>query len=79
VRERRRVLGLPAEALDELVVVRVAVVQDLDRDPAAELLVLREVDVRHPARAELADDLIAPSKSVPMSVSDTATVLLQGS
>jgi hypothetical protein len=54
-----RVLGLPAEALDERVVGRVAVVQDLDRDPAAELLVLGEVDVRHSARAELALDAIA--------------------
>ena len=54
------VLRLAAEALDELVVVRVAVVEDLDRDAAAELLVLGEVDVRHPARAELAHDPVAP-------------------
>ena len=54
-----RILRLTAEALDELIVVRVPVVQDLDRDPPAELLVFGQVDVRHPARAELADDAIA--------------------
>ena len=58
--ERRRVLRLAAEALDELVVVRVAAVEDLDRDPAAELLVLGEVDVGHPAGPELALDPVAP-------------------
>ena len=55
-----RVLGLAAEALDELLVAGVAVVQDLDRDAAAELLVLGEVDVRHTAGAELAHDPVAP-------------------
>ena len=58
--ERGGVLRLAAEPLDELLVVRVAVVEDLDRDAAAELLILREVDVGHPAGAELADDLVAP-------------------
>ena len=60
VREPGCVLRLAPEALDELLVVRVAVVEDLDRDAAAELLVLGEVDVRHPARAELARDAVAP-------------------
>ena len=50
---------LAAEALDELVVVRVALVQDLHRDPPAELLVLREVDVGHPSAAELPGDPVA--------------------
>ena len=59
VREPGRVLRLAAEALDELLVVRVPVVQDLDRDPAAQLLVLGEIDVRHAAGAKLAHDLIA--------------------
>ena len=58
--ECRSVLGLAAEALDELVVVRVAAVEDLDRDAAAQDLVLGEVHVGHPARAELAHDAIAP-------------------
>jgi len=40
-------------------VVRGALVQDLDRDAPAELLVLGEVDVRHPAGAKLAHDLVA--------------------
>ena len=35
------VLRLAAEALDELVVARVPVVEDLDRDAATELLVVR--------------------------------------
>src|SRR5439155_21589927 len=58
VREAGGVLRLAAEALDELLVVRVPVVQDLDRDPPAELLVLGEVDVGHPARAQLANDSV---------------------
>ena len=58
MREAGGVLRLAAEALDELVVGRVPVVEDLDRDPPPELLVLGEVDVGHPARAELADDLV---------------------
>ena len=65
VGERSRVLRLPAEALDELLVVRMPVVEDLDRDPPAELLVLREVDVRHPSRAELAENVIAPVEERP--------------
>ena len=60
VREPGRVLGLAAEALHEGVVGGVPVVEDLDRDAAAELLVLGQVDVRHPARAELAHDPVAP-------------------
>jgi hypothetical protein len=59
VREASRVLGFAPEPLDELVVLRVAVVEDLDRDRPAQLLVLREVDVRHSTRAQLADDLVA--------------------
>src|SRR5207344_620295 len=58
--ERGRVLRLAPEALDELVVVPVAAVEDLDRDAAPELLVLGEVDVGHPTRAELALDPVAP-------------------
>ena len=53
------VLRLAPEALHERVVRRVAVVEDLDRDAAAELLVLREVDVRHAARAQLPLDAVA--------------------
>jgi hypothetical protein len=52
-------LRLAPEALDEEVVLRVALVQDLDGDAAAEILVLREIDVRHPPRAELPQDAIA--------------------
>src|SRR5207248_173916 len=58
VRESCCVLGFAPEALDERVVGSVAVVEDLDRDAAAELLVLGEVDVRHPAGAEFADDSV---------------------
>ena len=60
MRQRGRVLSFAPEALDELLVGGVAVVQDLDRDAAAELLVLGEVDVGHAAGAELADDPVAP-------------------
>jgi hypothetical protein len=59
MRERRRRLGLAPEALDEKLVVRVAIVQDLDRHAATEILVLCEIDVRHPAGPELADDPVA--------------------
>jgi GAF domain-containing protein len=54
--EARRRLRLAPEALDEEVVVRVAVVEDLDRDAAAELLVLGQVDVRHAPGAQLPED-----------------------
>ena len=53
-------LRLAAEALDELLVGGVALVEQLQRDAPAELLVLGEVDVGHPARAELALDHVAP-------------------
>ena len=59
VRECRGRLGLAAEPLHEELVGRVAVVQDLDRDPPAELVVFREVDVGHSARAEAPDDAVA--------------------
>ena len=58
--QRGGVLRLAPEPLDELGVVRVAVVEDLDRDPPAELLILREVDVGHAAGAELPDDHVPP-------------------
>ncbi len=56
-RRRRR---LTAEALDELLVLGEAVVQELQRDLAPELHVVRAVDVRHPAGAEVLDHLVAP-------------------
>jgi hypothetical protein len=60
MREPRRGLCLAAEPLDEELVVRVTVVQDLDGDAAPELLVLGQIDVRHAARAELPEDAVAP-------------------
>ena len=60
MRETCGVLRLAAETLDELIVARVPVVEDLDRDAPAQHLVLGEIDVRHPARAELPQDAIAP-------------------
>ena len=60
VRERRSRLRLAPEALDEELVVRVAVVQDLDRHAPPELLVLGQIHVRHAAGAELAQDPVAP-------------------
>ena len=59
VREPGGVRRLAAEALDELLVVRVPLVEDLHRDVAAELLVLGEPDVGHAARAELALEPVA--------------------
>ena len=59
VRQPGGVGRLAPEPLDELVVVRVALVEDLHRDAATELLVLREVDVGHPATAELPADPVA--------------------
>ena len=59
VREPGCRLRLAAEALDEEVVARVALVEDLDRDAAPELLVLGEVDVGHAAGAELPQDPVA--------------------
>ena len=52
--EARGVARLALEPLDELLVARVALVQHLQRDLAAELLVLGQVDVGHAAGAELA-------------------------
>jgi hypothetical protein len=59
MREPGRARGLAAEALDELVVLREAAVQELERHLAPELLVLGAEDVGHPAGAEPAEDLVA--------------------
>jgi hypothetical protein len=59
MRETGRGLGLAPEALDELLVGGVPVVQHLDRHLPPQLLVLGEVDVGHPAGAELAKDPVA--------------------
>ena len=50
---------LALEALDELLVTGVTLVQDLQGDLAAELLVLGQVDLGHAAGAELAHDPVA--------------------
>src|SRR5207247_7055921 len=57
--EPGRALRLAAEALDELVVVCVSLVQQLQRDSPSQFLVLGEVDVGHPTRTELALDEVA--------------------
>ena len=59
VGEPRGRLRLAPEALDEEIVLCVALVQDLDRDPAPEVLVLRQIDVCHPSGAELSEDPVA--------------------
>jgi len=59
VLQARRGRRLTAEALDELGVGGEALVQDLQRDLAPELEVLRTVDLRHPARTDVGDDLVA--------------------
>src|SRR5579884_821214 len=52
-------LGLPAEALDEVRVLREAAVQQLERDLAPELLVLGQEHVRHAPAPEAGEDLVA--------------------
>ena len=53
-------LRLAPEALDELLVRSVPLVEKLQRNTASELLVLGQIDVGHSARAELAPDHVAP-------------------
>ena len=61
-------VAFAAEALDELIVVRVPLVQDLHRDLAAELLVFGQPDVRHPTRAELAFESVAAGEEGALSL-----------
>jgi hypothetical protein len=61
---------LAAKALDELDVVRVALVEHLDRDLASELLVLGEPDVRHATRAELSLEPVTAREDRPASLVD---------
>src|SRR5215207_4764350 len=57
--EARGRLGLAAEALDELLVLGEAPVQDLDRHLAAEVAVLGAVHVRHAAGPDAPQDAVA--------------------
>ena len=59
VRERGRTRGLAAEALDELLVLREPLVQQLDGDAPAELGVLCAVDLGHPTGADARDHAVA--------------------
>ena len=59
VLEPRRRFRLAPEPLDELLVLREAPVQHLERDLTAEMRVLGAVDVRHPAGADPLDDPVA--------------------
>ena len=59
VLEPGRRTRLAPEALDELLVLREPAVEHLERHLAAEVGVLGAVDVRHPARADPADDAVA--------------------
>ena len=56
--ERREDLGFAAEARDALRVSGEQGRQDLDRDLAFELRVLRAIDLAHAARAERGDDFV---------------------
>ena len=60
MRERGGAGGLAAEALDELLVLGEALVEQLDRDAAAELGVLGAVDLGHAAGANARHDPVAP-------------------
>ncbi len=53
--------GFTTEALDVLLVIRVAVVQDLERDHPLQQPVVGAVDVRHPADPDELLELITPS------------------
>ena len=59
VLQPRRRRGLAAEALDELLVAGEAVVQELQRDLALELQVVRAVHLRHAAGPDVLEDLVA--------------------
>ena len=59
--EPRGRTGLTAEALHVLLVVRVAVVEDLECNHALEQPVVGAVDVRHPADPDELLELITPS------------------
>ncbi len=52
-------LGLAPEAFDEVWVGGKPIVQELQRDPARQLLVLGQENVRHAARAKLRHHLVA--------------------
>ena len=59
VRQTGGGLGLPPEALDELLVLGEAAVQHLQRHLAAEMRVLRRVDVGHAAGSDAPGDPVA--------------------
>ena len=60
VLEARGRRGLAPESLDELLILREALVEELERDAPIEHRVLGAPDVRHPAGAELADQPVPP-------------------
>ena len=68
VGEAGGVRRLAAEALDELLVVRVALVKHLHGDVASELLILGQPDVGHPTGAELALQPVAVCEECPCDV-----------
>jgi hypothetical protein len=58
VRERRHRARLALEALAQLGVAGEPLGQDLERDVAVERLVVRAVDLSHPARTEASGDAV---------------------
>ena len=70
VREARGMRRLATEPLDELRVVRVPLVEHLDRDLATELLILGEPDVGHAAAPELALEPVPAGKDGAASLVD---------
>jgi hypothetical protein len=59
VRQLRDRARLPAEALDVILVARVLLMQDLERNGAFEQPIVRTKHVRHPARADELLQLVA--------------------
>ena len=65
MRQLRHCARLAAEALDVLVVVRVVLVQDLERDLPLEQRVVRPEDARHATCADELLELVAPGDDLP--------------
>ena len=65
MRERGGRARLVLEALDVVVVVRVVLVEDLQRDLAVEQTVVRAEDARHPSCADELLELVPVGENLP--------------
>ena len=60
-------LGLAPEALDELLVLGEAGMEDLERDPALEVSVVGQPDIGHAARPDPPQDPVPPINNAALS------------